>query len=100
MDDGSSAAASRAVRRAVRRFVAENFLYRADPGPGPDDGLSLRAAGAMDSVNVLELVLYLESTFGISVDDDEIVPANFDSVAAISGYVERKLAGRRLERFG
>jgi acyl carrier protein len=100
MDDGSSAAASRGVRRAVRRFVAENFLYREDPGPGPDDGLSLHAAGAMDSVNVLELVLYLESAFGIVVEDDEIVPANFDSIAAISAYVERKLAGRRRERFG
>jgi acyl carrier protein len=85
------------IRGAVRRFVVENFFHRDDEGRHWDDA-SLLAAGAMDSVNVLELVLYVETTFAIRVRDDEIVPENLDSIAAISGYVERKLRMRTLER--
>jgi len=39
---------------------------------------------------VLELVTFVEGKFGIAVPDDELVPANFDSLAALSAYVERK----------
>ena len=85
------------ITAAVRRFVVENFLHRDDEGPGWDR-VSLLAAGAIDSVNILELILHLESAFGIKIDDDEIAPANLDSIVAISGYVERKLRCRARER--
>jgi acyl carrier protein len=84
------------VNAAVRRFVAENFLHR-DADARSWDTVSLLGAGAIDSVNVLELILWLESTFAIEVRDPEIVPENLDSIVAITGYVERKL-GRRRER--
>ena len=85
------------ISATVRRFVVENFLHRDDEGRGCD-GVSLLGAGAIDSVNVLELILWLESTFGFAVGDQDIVPENLDSIVAISGYVERKLGRRRLER--
>ena len=40
---------------------------------------------------MLELILFLEETWGIQVADIEMVPENLDSVAAITAYVQRKL---------
>ena len=85
------------IGATVRRFILEKFLHRNEESRAWDH-VSLLRAGAIDSVSVLELVLWLESTFELSIADEDIVPANLDSIAAISRYVERRLARRRLER--
>jgi acyl carrier protein len=41
---------------------------------------------------VLELVAFLEETFGFRVEDEELVPENLDSVDKLVAYVEFKLA--------
>jgi acyl carrier protein len=41
-------------------------------------------------MNVVELVMFIEEQFGITVDDSEVVPANFDSVDRLTQYVQRK----------
>jgi acyl carrier protein len=46
----------------------------------------------VDSTGVLEIIGFLEQTFGITVQDEEMVPANLDSIARMKAYVERKLA--------
>jgi acyl carrier protein len=47
-----------------------------------------------DSTGMLELVSFLEAHFGIEVKDEEILPRNLDSIAAITDYVAAKLEGR------
>jgi len=81
---------------AVRRFISENFLFR-DDGDAIAHDQSLLDAGIIDSTGVLELVCFLESTFGIQVADEEMLPENLDSIRAISNYVTRKLSERRIE---
>jgi acyl carrier protein len=76
----------------LREFVTSNFYVPAELGF--DDTSSFLAQGILDSTGVLELVTFVENRFGISVQDDELVPANFDSLAALSAYVERKQAWR------
>ena len=74
----------------LREFVTSNFYV---PSTLPlDDTSSLLAQGIIDSTGVLELVSFVEDRFGISVQDEELVPANFDSLAALCAYVERKRA--------
>lgn len=78
------------LAQAIRAFVVETFLF------GQDDGFSEDASflekGIIDSTGVLELVAHLESTYGITVNDDELIPENLDSVAAVCAYVDRKQA--------
>ncbi len=74
---------------AIREFIAENFLFRADAAI--DDSQSLLESGVMDSTGVLELIAFLETTYGITVADSEIVPANLDSVERVSVYLASKL---------
>ena len=79
---------------AVRRFIGENFLFR-DDGDAITHDQSLLDAGIIDSTGVLELVCFLETTFGIEVQDDEMLPENLDSIRAIANYVGRKLDSQK-----
>jgi acyl carrier protein len=78
------------ARAELREFIVERFLFgRAAP---IGDGDSLLERGLIDSTGVLEIVTFLEQRFGIVVDDEELVPANLDSIERIAGYLERKRA--------
>jgi len=72
----------------LRAFVTANFYV--PTAVVIDDITSFLDQGILYSTGVLELVTFIESKFGISVPDHELVPANFDSLAALSAYVERK----------
>ena len=79
------------TRGQVRSFIEENFLFRSDLS-GLGDSASLLENGVMDSTGILELVAFLETEFSIQMSDADIVPENLDSIAAITAYLERKLA--------
>jgi acyl carrier protein len=79
------------INASVRRFIGENFLFREDVQSIRDDD-SFMDAGIIDSTGVLELVFFLEATYGIEVGDEEIVPENIDSIGAIVRYVQGKLS--------
>lgn len=74
----------------VRNFITTNF-YVPDKSALADDA-SLLDRGIVDSTGVLEVVSFLETEFGITVDDAEILPENLDSIAKISEYVTKKQA--------
>ena len=79
------------VQGKVRKFIEENFLFRDDRSALADDE-SLLEAGLIDSTGILELVAFLETEFQFRMADADIVPANLDSIKAIAGYVEGKMA--------
>ncbi|CAN7152278.1 acyl carrier protein [Neorhizobium galegae] len=79
-----------AIENSVREFIAENFLFRADAQVSNNQ--SLLESGVIDSTGVLELIAFLEQTYGITVADDEIVPENLDSIDNMTSYLSTKLA--------
>ena len=81
---------SEALAATLREFIAENFLFRADADVS--DSQSLLDSGVIDSTGVLELIAFLEQTYGIRVADEEIVPDNLDSVDNMTRYLSTKLA--------
>lgn len=78
-----------AFEDAVREFIAENFLFRADAEV--TNSQSLLETGVIDSTGVLELIAFLEQTYGITVADEEIVPENLDSIDNMTRYLASKL---------
>jgi acyl carrier protein len=80
----------KSIGDALRGFIRNNFLF--DENAGIADDSSLLENGVIDSTGVLELVTFIEATFGIKVADEEIVPENLDSVANLTGYIHRKLS--------
>jgi acyl carrier protein len=73
----------------IRSFIVENFLYGQDDDDFGDD-MSFLEKGIIDSTGVLELVSFIEETYGISVADEELVPDNFDSLNRLSAFVLQK----------
>ncbi len=74
---------------AIRNFITESFMYREGVEVLGDTD-SLLDKGLVDSTGVLELVFFLEKTFGLTVNDDEVLPENLDSVRQITSFVRRK----------
>ena len=72
----------------VRRFIVENFLF--GRSEGFTDEQSFLDSGIIDSTGILELVAFLEETYGLQVNDEELIPDNLDSINKISGFLQKK----------
>lgn len=79
------------VKDKVRTFIIENFLF-GDTSYELADTASLIENDIIDSTGVLELVAFIEDQFGIAMADADIVPANLDSLARITTFIEAKAA--------
>jgi acyl carrier protein len=78
------------LRDQIRNFILENFMLE-NPEDLVDDE-SMLEKGIIDSTGVLELVAFIESTFEIKVEDEELIPENLDSIKNIVSFLEKKLA--------
>jgi len=78
------------IRQQIHDHLVENFLYGS--GEIPWD-CSLMAEGILDSMGALEMVVFVESTFGVPVAEDEVIPQHFDSINALAAFVEHKAGG-------
>ena len=77
------------TKALIQNFIVENFLFIDDVSQLPVNA-SFLEEGIVDSTGVLELVMFVEGTFAITVEDEEIVPENFDSVQRLARYVRLK----------
>ena len=77
----------------IREFIVEKFLF--GDGQMLTNNTSFQEKGIMDSLGILDLVLFLESTYGVKIEDEEVVPENMDSVNKIVMFMEHKLNGHR-----
>ena len=77
------------VKNSIRTFIIDSFLF-GDTSQAIADDTSLIDNSLVDSTGVLELVFFLESTFGISVKDTEVIPENLDSIGAMAAFIESK----------
>lgn len=77
------------IETRIREYVRETF-------PSPEHAVldtedSLFDAGILDSIGVMTVVAWLETEFSMVVDDDEVIPENFDGIGPLSRYVSAKL---------
>jgi acyl carrier protein len=86
-----------AIAQQIREFVVSNFMFGQN-GDGLADDQSFLESGIIDSTGVLELIAFVEERFSVAVADDEIVPANLDSVRQLAAFITRKtaMAGEQL----
>lgn len=77
------------MKNIIRQYILENLLFTADESALQNDS-SFLDEGIIDSTGVLEIILFIEETFDIKVNDDEMLPANLDSVNNVAAFVKRK----------
>ncbi|ATB34786.1 acyl carrier protein [Cystobacter fuscus] len=80
------------VRDRIRNFIVETFFV---DDFGDDDSFLRR--GLIDSTGMMELVAFIETEFGIKLEDTELVPENLDSLSRVVAFVGRKQSSPRKE---
>jgi len=77
------------IKKSIEQFILEELLFStSDKEMDPDE--SLISSGVIDSLAILRLITFVEETFGVTVEDAEVVPENFETINIIAEFVEAK----------
>ena len=79
------------IEEKIKQYLAENILFSDDGYDYPEDA-SFLDEGIIDSVGVLELLMFVNNTFGVTVEQQDLKPENFDSVTNLAAYIRRQTA--------
>ena len=77
------------MHREVEHFIKDNFVF--DDKRQLKEDETLLGAGIVDSTGVLEIIAFLENTYQVRFDDQDLVAENFDSVSRIVRFMSKKL---------
>ena len=75
----------------IRRFFIDQAWLTDEDAVLESD--SLLEKGVIDSMAMVELIAYVEQTYNINIQEDELMPENFDSLAAIAAFIDAKRNG-------
>jgi acyl carrier protein len=78
------------MKTEIRQFIVDNFLYGQEDNT-LGDNISFLEKGIIDSTGILELVSFIEGKYGITIEDEELIPDNFDSLTKLSVFISRKI---------
>lgn len=78
------------IEDRVRQFILKNLYFAEDSSL--DDDASFLETGVVDSMGVMELVAFVQTEWGVTVEPEEIVVENFDSIRKLAAFVRRKLS--------
>ena len=81
------------VEKTLREFIEETFVARKGKKDVANDD-SLLDSGLIDSAGIFEIVGFLERTFGLDIQDTEIIPENFETINSLSAFVRSKQGAR------
>jgi acyl carrier protein len=76
------------IEQEIRNFLTEKFLFGRSEALNDDVPL---LGSVIDSQGVIDLILFIQERFSISVDDEDVTTENFSSVKSTVAFIERKL---------
>jgi methoxymalonate biosynthesis acyl carrier protein len=79
--DPKSDPAKPAIRAFLARFFGEHRI---------EDDDDIFATGFVNSLFIMQLVLFVESEFALTVEDEDLEIENFNTVDAVAALVARK----------
>ena len=77
------------METVINDYISQELVRDAELLPLADD-TSLLDSGILDSLSLLQLVVFLEERFGITVGDADLLPENFASVKTICAYLRAR----------
>ncbi len=75
------------IRSDIRSFLKNS----APKGVSFTDSDNLLTKGVIDSLRMLDMISFLEEKYHIKIDEEELMPENFESVDAITRFVEQRI---------
>lgn len=76
------------IELTISEFIVQNSHADTDQ---MNSQTLLFKEGVFDSMGFVQLVDFLETTFDISIDENEFVEENFESLMAITRFVQKKM---------
>jgi acyl carrier protein len=73
----------------IKQFLVDEFMPDMSPDE-LDDDFDLQTGGAVDSLGLLKLVAWMESEFGVSVDESELGPDSLRTVDSIQEFINER----------
>lgn len=75
------------VKEKIRNYIVQTS--HADANKIKDESLIFKE-GFFDSMGFIMLITFLEEEFGIKTVDSDLIEENFESINAISEFIQRK----------
>ena len=79
------------IENTLKKYIYKKFVRGKDRDMVGDDE-SLFERGIIDSLGLIQLVSFLEDRFKLQVEDEELIPDNFETVNQLKEYIEKKLS--------
>jgi acyl carrier protein len=79
------------IKTQIRQYIAQNLLFSSN-GFKYSDNASFLEEGIVDSLGIMDLTMYIQESYGVTISDAELTPDNFDSVNKVAQYIQHKLA--------
>ena len=76
------------IQEKIRQFIVDASY--AEDGKFDNDALIFEQ-GIMDSMGFMSIIEFIEDEFSVSPSNNELTEENFESINAISNFVQRKL---------
>ena len=77
------------METVIKDYIGQELVR--DPALLPvADDTSLLESGILDSLSLLQLVVFLEGRFGITVGDADLLPEHFATVNTICAYLRTR----------
>ena len=77
------------IEETLKNFIIDNFIFD-ETGEHLKNDQSFLESGIIDSTGMLELVSFIEETFEIKLEDEELIPDNLDSVNNVVKFISTK----------
>jgi acyl carrier protein len=79
---------SEEIESAVAKYIAEQVLHQPGRNVAPQE--KLISSGLIDSFHLVDLSLFVEDSFGVHLDDTELNPQTFDTLAGLAAIIRAR----------
>ena len=81
------------VQEVLTDYISKEVVAKTgQPMPTLDQPLLDSQGGVIDSLNMWPLIVFIESHFGIQIEDTDIMQENFQTLRALRKFIEAKHA--------
>ena len=75
------------IKERIKQFILKTAYI-------PDDQVNndtlIFSQGIMDSMGFMSLISFIEESFSVRINDDELLETNFESIDAIAAFIIKK----------
>lgn len=77
------------VKQAIHAKIAELAAQLGNNAKNLKNDDEIPASGLLDSAGLMELILWFETTYGLTIEEDQITVDNFGTINAMANYLEQ-----------